>query len=133
MTPHRLLPGRRGGRWWLLIAAASPALAAAAEAGRDVPDLGTAVLKMLAALALVLGLFAVGIYLLKRFGVVPWTTQAADLRIERVLSLGYRSRIAVVRASGQRFLVGITPTQISRIAELPEADDEASDHDAGSR
>jgi len=133
MTPHRLLPGRRGGRWWLLIAAASPAMAAAAEAGRDVPDLGTAVLKMLAALALVLGLFAVGIYLLKRFGVVPWTTQAADLRIERVLSLGYRSRIAVVRASGQRFLVGITPTQINRIAELPEADDEAQDHDAGPR
>ena len=123
---------RRGSRWLVLVAAMAPALAAA-EAGRDVPDLGTAVLKMLAALALVLGLFAVGIYLLKRFGVVPWTAQAADLRIERVLSLGYRSRIAVVRASGQRFLVGITPTQINRIAELPEADDDPSDHDAGPR
>ena len=110
-----------------------PALVGAAQPGGDVPDLGTAMLKMLAALALVLGLFAAGIYLLKRFGVVPWSAQGGDLRLERVVSLGYRNRLAVVRAGGQRFLVGITPTQINRIAELPEVDDDTSDNSAASR
>jgi flagellar biosynthetic protein FliO len=112
---------------------AFPGLAAAAEAGSGAPDLGYAMLKMLAALALVLGLFALGIYALKRFGVVPWGGQGGDLRVERVISVGYRSRLAVVRASGQRFLVGITPSHIQRIAELPEADEEPSDHAAGPR
>jgi flagellar biosynthetic protein FliO len=115
------------------LACVLPALAGAAQPGGDVPDLGTAMLKMLAALALVLGLFAVGVYLLKRFGVVPWAAQGGDLRLERVVSLGYRSRLAVVRAGGQRFLVGITPTQINRIAELPEPDDDTSDDSAAPR
>jgi flagellar protein FliO/FliZ len=115
------------------LACVLPALAAAAQPGGDVPDLGTAMLKMLAALALVLGLFAVGVYLLKRFGVVPWAAQGGELRLERVVSLGYRSRLAVVRAGGQRFLVGITPTQINRIAELPETDDDTSDDSAAPR
>lgn len=115
------------------LAGVLPALAAAAQPGGDVPDLGTAMLKMLAALALVLGLFAVVVYLLKRFGVVPWAAQGGDLRLERVVSLGYRNRLAVVRAGGQRFLVGITPTQINRIAELPEVDDDTSDDSAAPR
>ena len=123
------IPSRAGllpGAWLLLAAGLLPSLAMAAEPAA--PSFGGALLKMLAALALVLGLFALGIYLLKRFGVVPGAVQGGDLRIERVVSLGSRSRLAVVRASGQRFLLGITPTQVNRIAELPEAEDEPSEH-----
>ncbi|MFB6261737.1 MAG: hypothetical protein ABEJ96_08780, partial [Thiohalorhabdaceae bacterium] len=62
---------RRRWRWALLAVAGTPLAAVAAEAGRDVPDLGLALVKMLAALGLVLGLFALGVYFLKRFGMVP--------------------------------------------------------------
>ena len=123
---------RRRWRWGLLAVAGTPLVTVAAEAGRDVPDLGMALVKMLAALGLVLGLFALGIYFLKRFGMVPWARQGGQLRIERVVSLGYRSRMAIVQAGGQRFLVGITPTQIQRIAELPEHGDDTADDDPGS-
>ena len=74
---------------------------------------------MFAALALVLGLFALFIYGLKRFGVTGWSGQAGELRIERFTSVGYRSRVAIIRASGQRYLIGVTPHSIQRIAELP--------------
>ncbi|MEF8982825.1 FliO/MopB family protein [Thiohalorhabdus sp.] len=127
----RFFPGRRW-RWALLGLTGLPATAVA-QAGEGVPDLGMALVKMLAALGLVLGVFALGVYFLKRFGLVPWTRQGGDLRIERMVSLGYRSRMAIVQASGQRFLVGITPTQIQRIAELPENGNDAADDDAGSR
>jgi len=122
-SPRSLLP--------LIVVTMVPGFALAA--GGDAPDLGNALLKMLAALALVLGLFALGIYLLKRFGVVPWSAQGGELRIERVVSLGSRSRLAIVRAGDQRFLLGITSNQISRIAELPEADEDSTEHERKSR
>jgi flagellar biosynthetic protein FliO len=105
-----------------------PGVAAAADAG---PDLGTAVLKMVAALALVLGVFALAVYFMRRFGVMPVSGGGDLLRIERVVSLGHRSRLAVVRAGDRRLLLGITPGSIRRLADLgPASGAESGSDDA---
>ena len=115
-------------RAWVLAGGWAP-VAAAAAPGDGGPDLGLAVFKMLGALALVLGVFALGIYALRRFGVMPVSGSGDVLRIERVVSLGHRSRLTVVRAGDRRLLLGVTPGSIRRLADLGPATGEESGED----
>lgn len=119
-----------GARLAALVAGSLPLVAAAADGGGG-PNLGYAVLKMAGALALVLGVFALGIYALRRFGVMPVSGQGDLLRIERVVSLGHRSRLTVVRVADRRLLLGVTPGSIRRLADLgPVPGKESGEDDA---
>ena len=89
----------------------------------DAPNFGTALVKMLAALGLVLGLFALAIYFLKRTGVVTAGGQRGELQVERMISVGYRNRVAIVRAGERRLLVGITANSVNRLADLTGEND----------
>lgn len=112
----------------VVTAALCPPASLAAEAGGG-PDLGLALFKMIGALALVLGVFALGVYALRRFGVMPVSGTGDVLRIERVVSLGHRSRLTVVRAGNRRLLLGVTPGSIRRLADLGPATAEESEED----
>jgi flagellar biogenesis protein FliO len=43
------------------------------------------------------------------------------MRVETALSLGDRRSVAIVAVEGRRFLVGLTPAQISLVTELGPA------------
>ncbi|MFA9461497.1 flagellar biosynthetic protein FliO [Thiohalorhabdus methylotrophus] len=87
------------------------------------PDFGVALVKMLVGLGIVLGLFALGVYALKRFGLLATGTQGEELRVERMISLGYRNRLAIVRAGNRRLLVGVTAGSVTRLADLSSRQD----------
>ena len=116
MSGEKNWPPRVAGVFLALLGGAGSRLALAAE--EQSPSFGFALVKMLVALGVVLGLFALAVYFLKRAGFMPVGTQGGDLRVERVVSLGYRSRLAVVRAGGRRLLLGVTPSSIRRLGEL---------------
>ena len=99
----------RAGRWLAIAALGAAGLAAAARGG-DAP--GGAALGALGAL----GLLGAGAALLsRRAGSGP----AADLlAVEARAALGRDTGLALVRASGRRFLVGYGPGGASALAEL---------------
>jgi len=110
-------------RWTVGVLLAALTLLEPAFAAEDGPNFGTALVKMLAALGLVLGLFALAIYLLKRTGMVNAGGQRGELQIERMISVGYRNRVAIVRAGERRLLVGITAHSVNRLADLTGEND----------
>jgi flagellar biogenesis protein FliO len=63
-----------------------------------------------------------GTWLLRR-GVLAWPAlgraRAQGLCVETAFSLGERRSLAVVSVEGRRLLLGLTPSSISLIAELP--------------
>ena len=77
-----------------------------------------AVVGMFAVLALV-GVLA---YLLRR-GVltIPGQRGPRAVRVDTALSLGERRQIAIVYVEGRRFLLGLTPAQVTLLTELGPA------------
>jgi len=89
------------------------------------PDLTASVLRLGGALALVLGLFLGGVWLLKnwqrlnlRKGVAP------KLNVLEIKSLGQRQAIYVVGYQQQRLLLASSPAGITLLSHLPEAGEE---------
>jgi flagellar protein FliO/FliZ len=70
----------------------------------------------------VLGLVALLAYLLRR-GVLTLPGQRAprSMAVETALALGERRSLAIVRVEQRRLLLGLTPSQVSVLAELGEA------------
>lgn len=100
--------------------------------GRGSPSMGgdgpgLALLKMLGALCLVLGLILFVAWLAKRY--LPAAAGATGARGDaiRVLStrmLGGRRSLTLVRVRGQTLLLGVTPQSINTLTEVHEIDGE---------
>jgi flagellar protein FliO/FliZ len=97
-----------------------PALAAD---GQEL-GLGMLMVKSVAALAAVLALFALVVWLMRRVqgggGIMPGKS---PMQLEYRMNLDNRNAIAIVRCDGQRWLVGISPAGLTRIDRLPPADE----------
>jgi flagellar biogenesis protein FliO len=88
------------------------------------PDAGFSVLRVFGALVLVLALFFAGVWLFKN-----WQRLAARqsghqsrLNILEAKPLGNRQVLYVVAYDRQRLLVAASPTGITLVSQLPEAD-----------
>jgi len=117
--------GRQHRRITILAALTAPGAALAQNAA---PVPGPSVLPTIIALALVLALIPVALWLLKKFGAgQPATAQAAGLRVVTQLALGPRERVVVVEAGDRWLLLGVTAAAINRIGTLPRPE---KTHDA---
>ena len=88
---------------------------------------GAMVLRVVLALALVLGIFAAVLFLYRRAArgsATPRRGQRIEILAQR--SVGARTSLALVRVAGEATLIGITPQQITSLGSVPlETDEEA--------
>ncbi len=75
-------------------------------------------LKSMAALAAVLALFALVIWLIRRFRPGLKIADEHMLMMEQRISLDGKNAIAVIRCGGQRWLIGLSPAGPVRIDRL---------------
>ncbi|MEY4713422.1 MAG: hypothetical protein RIS88_2872 [Pseudomonadota bacterium] len=81
------------------------------------------VLQYLLSFALVVGLLLGLLWALKRLQLSPtFSRREQRLHVVETLSLGARSKIALVRCDGREVLVGITPSQITPLGSWRAAD-----------
>ncbi len=85
----------------------------------SLPDAGPSLLRVLGALALVLGLFLGGAWLVRngRFTTLG-RSRSARLNLLETRSLGARQAIYVVAYGQERFLIGSTPAGINLLSHL---------------
>ncbi len=85
----------------------------------SLPDAGPSLLRVLGALALVLGLFLGGAWLVRngRFSVFG-PSRSARLNLLETRSLGGRQALHVVAYGQERFLIGSTPAGINLLSHL---------------
>ena len=96
------------------------------------PDVGGSFVRVLGALALVLGIFLGGVWLFKNWQRLTHRHGSAPkLNIVESRSLGARQGIFVIGYDKQRFLVASTPTGVNLLSHLPDA--EISETDATER
>jgi flagellar protein FliO/FliZ len=88
---------------------------------------GAMALRVVLALALVLGIFAAVLYLYRRAtraGAAPRRQQRIEILAQR--SLGTRTSLALVQVGGETLLIGVTPQQITALGPVSlETDEEA--------
>ncbi|RTR32567.1 flagellar biosynthetic protein FliO [Shewanella atlantica] len=71
---------------------------------------------MLGGLILVLILIFVLAYIVRRFNLVPASSNV--LKVVAVTSLGQREKVVLVEVDGQQYLLGVTPQQVNLIDKL---------------
>ena len=109
--------------------------AAAPFATPSLPDAGPSLLRVLGALALVIGLFLGGAWLYRNGRQIGLRRgRAPRLNILEVRSLGGRQSVFVVGYDQQRFLLGSTPAGINLLSHLPAAaEEEAANGDSAAQ
>ncbi len=82
---------------------------------------------MILALAFVLALIPLAVWVMKKLGAAqPALAQAAGLKIVTQLPLGARERVVVLEAGDRWLLLGVTTGAINRIGTLPKPAGDAS-------
>lgn len=96
--------------------------AAAPLAAPGLPDAGLSLLRVAGALALVIGVFLVGVWLFKNWRrlAVP-RGRVPKLNILETRSLGGRHAVFVVGYEQERFLIASSPAGVSLLSHLPSA------------
>ncbi len=93
------------------------------------------IVKMVVALAAIIGLVFAVVWLMKRF--LPGAARAAGERVDMYvvgqLSVGSRQRVAVVRVHDRVLVLGITEESITTLADLTPPRDAAKDAGASSK
>ena len=79
------------------------------------------IVKMVVALACIVGLVFGSVYLLKRLvpGIARPGVERVDLFVIAQLSMGSRQRVSVVRVHDKTLVLGVTEGSITTLAELP--------------
>ncbi|WP_308736384.1 flagellar biosynthetic protein FliO [Humidesulfovibrio sp.] len=79
------------------------------------------IVKMVVALACIVGLLFFVVWLLKRFlpGISRTPIERVDLGVIAQMSLGSRQRVAVIRVADRTLVIGVTEGSITTLAELP--------------
>ena len=109
---------------FLLLAASVHAEAAnAVSAAPPLPNVGASFIRVLGALALVLGIFLGGVWLFKNWQrLANRSGHAPKLNILESRSLGARQGIFVIGYDKQRFLIASSPTGVNLLSHLPDAE-----------
>ena len=87
------------------------------------PDLITAALKMVAALALILSVLWGALYAVKRFARLPGSEHRG--RAVKVLAssyVGMKKTVSLVEIPGKILVLGITPERITLLDRIPKTD-----------
>ncbi len=84
----------------------------------------SALFSLIAPLLLVAGAIVVGGLLLKRWR-GAFGSSTGPLHLVHVIALGPRERLALVKVGARYLVVGVTPTTISRVAELYDIQESA--------
>ncbi len=111
----------------LFSALAQSSGSAAPAAGSGLPDPGSALIRVLGALALVIGLFLGGVWAIRNWQRVGGQRgQAARLSVLESRSLGHRQVIYVVGYERERFLIASSPGSVTLLSHLGTAPDESA-------
>lgn len=104
---------------------AEPAPVASAGAGAEAGWPGTAFpfIKAIGATGLLLSLVFLGIQIFRRYAPQYFAPKPAErmLRLVESVGLGEKRSVAVIEFSGQKYLIGNTPSQITLLASLSGA------------
>lgn len=126
-TVSRLMRSR--GLWMgLLVLASGIALGAESSAEKsgadmDLSSVGASLVRVMGALGLVLALFFAGVWVVRNWArIAPRRAGGADLQVLEVRSLGVRQNLVVVGYRRQRMLLSASPTGVTLLAHLPEAE-----------
>jgi flagellar biogenesis protein FliO len=96
--------------------------------GLSTPDLGMSLLRVMGALALVLGLFLAGAWLFRNWQrLAVRRGHAPRLNVLEVRSLGGRQAIYVVGYEQERFLLSSSPAGVNFLTHLPGAGDQVEE------
>ena len=96
--------------------------AAASPTAPALPDAGLSLLRVFGALALVIGLFLGGIWLVKNWQRLSMHRgRAPKLNILETRSLGGRHAVFVVGYEQERFLIASSPAGVNLLSHLPNA------------
>jgi flagellar biosynthetic protein FliO len=88
-----------------------------------VPGAGVSVLRVMGALGVVFALFFAGVWLLRNWRRLhPGRSGPPKLRVLEVRSLGQRHSLCVIAYEQQRLLVGVSPTGVNLLTQLPEGE-----------
>jgi flagellar biogenesis protein FliO len=89
------------------------------------PDMGVALLRVAGALALVIGIFLAGVWLLRNWQrLAVQRGRAPKLNVLEIRSLGGRQSIYVVGYEQERFLLASSPAGVNFLTHLPGAGNE---------
>jgi len=89
------------------------------------PDLGMSLLRVTGALALVIGIFLAGVWLLRNWQrLAVRRGRAPKLNVLEIRSLGGRQSIYVVGYEQERFLLASSPAGVNFLTHLPAASGE---------
>jgi flagellar protein FliO/FliZ len=89
-----------------------------AQATPPLPE-GPGLLRSVGALIIVLGLFGLCLWLLRRGGLAfPGRQTTRTMQVESALPLGDRRQLVIVRVEGRRLLLGLSAMQVSLVADL---------------
>ncbi|MEN9573734.1 MAG: hypothetical protein RL514_1589 [Verrucomicrobiota bacterium] len=87
------------------------------------PDVGSSVVRVLGGLVFVLALFLGGVWLVRNWQrVVVQRGQAPKLNVLEVKSLGQRNALYVIGYEQQRLLLSSSPTGVTLLSHLPNAE-----------
>lgn len=75
-------------------------------------------LQGLASVCLVLALVGALAWFARRGSFAAWTSKGRAIAIETAVPLGERRQLVVVNVEGRRLLLGLTPVNVSMVAEL---------------
>lgn len=112
---------KRIGAFLPIFLAASALAPAAHAAAAEGPSLGWAALKMVLALALVLGILLVLSHYSKRYleRFSKGRDSGKSVAILEIRQTGPKTQVMVMEAFGAKYLLGVTPTEISVIDKIP--------------
>lgn len=109
----------------IIVAVASTARSAPARAAEEGFDPTAATVKMMAALALIIGLLLIAMWLLKKFRPTQLALGGANRAVEVLARtmLTPKAGLSVVKVGGKVLVLGVTDQQVNLVAELtdPEA------------
>ena len=107
----------------------SPGAAIASESGSLVPSAG----RLIAAIVVVAMLIYASIFFLRRLMMKSGGKRSESMNVVGSIPIGQRSRLCMVEVAGRVLLLGVTPQQISSIAEFEpsEIDMEQPDSKVG--
>ena len=89
------------------------------------PDIGASLLRVMGALALVLGIFLAGVWLFRNWQrLAVQRGRAPKLNVLEIRSLGGRQSIYVVGYEQERFLLASSPAGVNFLTHLPSASNE---------
>ena len=89
------------------------------------PDMGVSLLRVMGALALVLGIFLAGVWLFRNWQrLAVRRGRAPKLNVLEIRSLGGRQSIYVVGYEQERFLLASSPAGVNFLTHLPSAGNE---------